>query len=211
MTRQSPVWYADCVGAVWRTAHFSFPEVIFLDISYTLLRSARKTLSLEIRPDGTLLVRAPKGLSEKAIRDFVASKESWILTKLRKYENRPPLPALTAAELAVLKQQAKEYLPGRVALYGPQVGVTWGRITIRAQKSRWGSCSRQGNLNFNCLLMLDPPEIRDYVVIHELCHRKHMNHSPRFWEEVERVCPDFLQHRKWLKDNGHLLIGRLPE
>ena len=185
--------------------------MIFLDISYTLLRSSRKTLSLEVRPDGTLLVRAPKRLSEKAIRNFVASKEGWILAKLRKYENLPPVPLLTEAELAALKQQAKEYLPGRVALYGPQVGVTWGKITIRAQKSRWGSCSRQGNLSFNCLLMLSPPEIRDYVVVHELCHRKHMNHSPSFWAEVARVCPAYQLHRKWLKDQGHLLIGRLPE
>lgn len=187
------------------------PEVIFLDISYTLIRSRRKTISLEIRPDGTLLVRAPKRMSDRAVRDFVASKEGWIRSKLAKYEGRPPLAQLTAEELSQLKQRAKEYLPGRVALYAPRVGVTWDKITIRAQRSRWGSCSRQGNLNFNCLLMLAPSEIRDYVVIHELCHRKHMNHSPAFWAEVARVCPAYLQHRKWLKDNGHLLIGRLPE
>ena len=188
---------------------FSVPEVIFLDISYTLIRSSRKTLSLEVRPDGTVTVRAPRRLSEKAIRDFVASKESWLREKLQKYES--PLPPLTAGELAQLKQQAREDLSRRVSLWAPQVGVSFERITIRAQRTRWGSCSNGGNLNFNCLLMLSPPEIRDYVVIHELCHRKHMNHSPGFWSEVAKHCPDYARHRKWLKDRGGALIARLPE
>ena len=188
---------------------FSVPEVIFLDISYTLIRSSRKTLSLEVRPDGTVTVRAPRRLSEKAIRDFVASKEAWLRGKLQKYET--PLPPLTAAELAQLKQQAKEDLSRRVSFWAPQVGVSFERITIRAQRTRWGSCSNGGNLNFNCLLMLSPPEIRDYVVIHELCHRKHMNHSPGFWSEVAKHCPDYARHRKWLKDRGGALIARLPE
>jgi predicted metal-dependent hydrolase len=188
---------------------FSVPEVIFLDISYTLIRSSRKTLSLEVRPDGTVTVRAPRRLSEKAIRDFVASKEAWLRGKLQKYES--PLPPLTAAELAQLKQQAKEDLSRRVSFWAPQVGVNFERIIIRAQRTRWGSCSNGGNLNFNCLLMLSPPEIRDYVVIHELCHRKHMNHSPGFWSEVAKHCPDYARHRKWLKDRGGALIARLPE
>ena len=85
-----------------------------------------------------------------------------------------------------------------------------GRITIRAQKSRWGSCSTLGNLNFNCLLMLCPQEVRDYVVVHELCHRKEMNHSERFWRELARVLPDYETPRKWLKTNGSGLIRRLP-
>ena len=89
------------------------------------------------------------------------------------------------------------------------MGVTYGRITIRNQVSRWGSCSSVGNLNFNCLLMLAPPEVRDYVVVHELCHRKEMNHSPAFWAEVEKMIPDYKAHKKWLKDNGTALISRL--
>ena len=182
-----------------------------MDIEYTLVRSSRKTLSLEITPEGKLLVRAPRRLPEKTIREFVLSKESWIRQKLRKVESRPVLPKLTPAELEALKRRAKEYLPGRVALYAPRVGVSYGRITIRAQRSRWGSCSREGNLNFNCLLMLCPSEVRDYVVIHELCHRKQMNHSPAFWVEVERIMPSCRLHRQWLKDNGSCLIARLPE
>ena len=181
-----------------------------MDIQYSVIRSSRKTVSLEIRPDGSVLVRAPRKLSDRAIREFVDSKAGWLRDKLQKYENRPALPRLTAGELDSLKKQAKDDLAARVARLAPLMGVSYGRITIRAQHSRWGSCSKAGNLNFNCLLMLTPPEVREYVVIHELCHRKEMNHSARFWAEVERVCPDFRTCRQWLKDKGAALIARLP-
>lgn len=100
-------------------------------------------------------------------------------------------------------------IPRRVEKYAPLVGVRVGRITIRNQVSRWGSCSAQGNLNFNCLLMLCPEEVRDYVVVHELCHRKQLNHSPAFWAEVERVLPGYKEQYRWLKENGSRLIRRL--
>jgi predicted metal-dependent hydrolase len=184
--------------------------VKILPLSYNVIRSSRKTVSLEICPDGSVLVRAPRRLSDRAIREFVTSKESWLREKLRKFENRPVLPRLTAGKLEKLKKQAKEDLVARVRRFAPQVGVNFGRITIRAQRTRWGSCSREGNLNFNCLLMLSPPEIRDYVVIHELCHRREMNHSREFWAQVEKVCPDYRRCRAWLKENGNGLIARLP-
>ena len=182
-----------------------------MEIPYTLIRSSRKTLSLEIRPDGTVLVRAPQRMPEQKIREFIAAKEGWLRDKLRRFENRPLLPPLTKQELENLKKQAKADLPVRAARFAPVVGVTYGQITIRAQKTLWGSCSARGNLNFNCLLMLTPEEVRDYVVIHELCHRKHMDHSPAFWAEVARVCPGYVRHRQWLLDNGNSLIARLPE
>ena len=106
----------------------------------------------------------------------------------------------TEQEIAELKKQAKKYIPGRVDYYAAQMHVSYGRIAIRCQKTRWGSCSQKGNLNFNCLLMKLPPEIIDYVVVHELCHRLQMNHSPKFWAEVEKVLPDYKKYRKWLKE-----------
>lgn len=176
-------------------------------LSYTLIRSDRKTISIRITPEGSVEVRAPKRMPESSIRAFVISKEDWIRKHL---QNKQPQPKLSSREVRALADQALKTIPARVAHYAPLVGVTYGRITIRNQKTRWGSCSAKGNLNFNCLLMLTPPEIQDYVVIHELCHRKEMNHSPRFWAEVARVCPDYAVHRQWLKDNGAALLARLP-
>ena len=106
----------------------------------------------------------------------------------------------TEAEITELKKQARKYIPVRVAYYAAQIPVSYGRIAIRCQKTRWGSCSQKGNLNFNCLLMKLPPEIIDYVVVHELCHRLQMNHSRQFWAEVEKILPDYRKRRKWLKE-----------
>lgn len=116
---------------------------------------------------------------------------------------------LTVKELRNLARDAAVYIPERVSFYASLMDVSYGRITIRNQKSRWGSCSSKGNLNFNCLLMLAPLEIIDYVVVHELCHRREMNHSPLFWHEVESVLPDYKKRRKWLKDNGEKLMRRM--
>ena len=80
---------------------------------------------------------------------------------------------------------------------------------IRRQRSRWGSCSSKGNLNFNCLLLLAPPEVFDSVVVHELCHRREMNHSERFYAEVLHVFPEYWQWNRWLKENGKLLMARM--
>ena len=121
---------------------------------------------------------------------------------------RAPL-RLTEEELAALVKQAKKVIPPRVAERARQIGVTYGRIAIRKQKSLWGSCSAKGNLNFNCLLMLCPEDVLDYVIVHELCHRKELNHSVRFWTEVARILPDYKQPLKWLKNEGQSIIARI--
>ena len=118
---------------------------------------------------------------------------------------------LTQQELDALKREAKLLIPERVRYYAAKLGITYGRVAIRAQHSRWGSCSSKGNLNFNCLLMLAPEGCRDYVVIHELCHRTHMDHSAEFWAEVERVMPDYKVFQRWLKDQGRILIKRMTQ
>ena len=116
------------------------------------------------------------------------------------------LPVRKDREFCRLKKRASIVISERVAHFAPLVGVDYGRITIRSQKTRWGSCSSKGDLNFNCLLLLAPPEVLDYVVVHELCHRKQMNHSPRFWAEVARIIPDYKTKVKWLKENGGRLM-----
>lgn len=184
-------------------------------ITYTLIRSARKTIGLEIRPDGSILVRAPYRLSREKVELFVRQHADWIYKHrqqvLQKQEERKsePVDRLTRTQLEELAARALEVIPKRVAYYAPLVGVTYGRITIRNQKTRWGSCSAKGNLNFNCLLMLASPEVLDSVVVHELCHRLEMNHSPRFYEQVRRVFPEYDRWNKWLKQNGGALIRRM--
>ncbi|MCI5857331.1 MAG: M48 family metallopeptidase [Agathobacter sp.] len=170
-----------------------------------IIRSNRKTIAIQVNPDCTVTVRAPKRIATRDIEQFVHEKEPWIRKHLAQMKERqaqnPPMEpqALTKEVLEELTARAKEYIPDRVAYFAKIVGVDYGRITIRHQKTRWGSCSSKGNLNFNCLLMRMPPEVIDYVVVHELCHRKEMNHSKAFWHEVEKVLPDYKRRRQWLK------------
>jgi len=180
-------------------------------IEYTLLRSARRTLGVEVSPEGEVIVRAPRLFPKYRIKAFLREKAAWIARAQARARSRIQAAAtqpLTAAELAALRAQAKAYLPGRAAYYAEKLGVDYGRITIRAQKTRWGSCSAQGNLSFNCLLMLAPPEAIDSVVVHELCHRRHMDHSPAFYAEVLRVFPDYHKWHGWLREHGPVLLAR---
>ena len=179
-----------------------------------IIRSGRKTISIEIRPDGDVWVRAPRRASRASIDLFVSRHEDWIRRHqarvLARAEAAREEQVFTEEELTELAERAKAVIPGRVRYYAPLIGVTYGRITIRNQRTRWGSCSAKGNLNFNCLLMLAPPEVLDSVVVHELCHRKEMNHSPRFYAEVLRVFPEYRRWHGWLKENGGALLRRLP-
>ena len=177
-------------------------------ITYRLVRSDRRTISIQITAEG-VLVRAPRRMTDGQIKAFVQSKESWIRAHL---QNRPaPVPAFSAEELAALVRQAKEVIPGKVAHYAALVGVRYDKITVRSQKTRWGSCSAKGNLSFNCLLMLVPEKVLDYVIVHELCHRREMNHSAKFWALVAQVLPNWRECRDWLRKNGTALIARLPK
>ncbi len=178
-----------------------------------VIKSSRKSVAMRVLPDCTAEVRAPLRMTEKEISDFVQKNAAWLQKQLAEAEERrrrlESVGLLTQEELESLAHQAAELLPERVRYFAEQVGVTYGRITVRSQKSKWGSCSSKGNLNFNCLMMLTPPEVRDYLIVHELCHRREMNHSPRFWAEVERVLPDYREREKWLKENGRDIIMRM--
>ena len=180
-----------------------------------MVRSSRKTIGLQIRDGETVIVRAPYKVTDSAIRDCLAKNRDWIekhLEKARQQQaERAAAPKLTQEQIRLLAQQALKDLPERVRHFAPLAGVRYGRITIRCQRTRWGSCSSQGNLNFNCLLMLCPEAVRDYVVVHELCHRIEMNHSDRFWQEVGRVFPDYRNARKWLRTEGKKLIAGLDD
>ncbi len=181
-----------------------------------VIRSKRKTLAIEIRPDMRVVVRAPEKIPQNEIMKFVEEKQNRIKKhlvqmyfKAEEIKKQKKEPALTNADIEKLCQKALSVIPDKVKYYAEIMGVTYGRITIRNQKTRWGSCSSKGNLNFNCLLMLMPDKVLDYVVVHELCHLKQMNHSKKFWKEVERYMPDYKNYKKWLNENGGALIERM--
>ena len=170
-----------------------------------VIRSARKTIGLQVKEDGEVLLRIPNRLSARALQDFLNREQSWIWQKAEQMQSRikqreatgaTPVGQLSREEL----EKIKEKIGSRVRYYSKIMGVTVGRITIRNQKTRWGSCSSKGNLNFNYQLYYLPEELLDYVVIHELAHRRHMNHSADFWAEVEKYCPDWKIYRKQLKE-----------
>jgi len=182
---------------------------------YPIVRSRRKTCAIKIKPDGSVIVYAPIGLPLSYVEAFIKDKESWIAKAREKMSERAQKNAsvrkLDDAEIAYLAADARRLLPPRVEHYAKLMGVEYNRITVRTQRTRWGSCSSKGNLNFNCLLMLAPEDVVDYVIVHELCHLKEMNHSNRFWAEVERVLPDYAASYDWLKRRGGELMAQLPE
>lgn len=183
-------------------------------VKFEVIRSNRKTMAIEIK-QGRLIVRAPMKATNADINACVLQHRKWIETHLAKAQAQQQAAAsvekLSMDDVRQLANQALKVIPERVRHYAPLVGVTYGRITIRNQRSRWGSCSSKGNLNFNCLLLLAPPEVIDSVVVHELCHRKEMNHSERFYAEVLRVFPDYRKWDKWLKENGSRLMSLMTE
>ena len=175
-----------------------------------VIKSRRRTLCASVK-DGVLTVRVPLSTSDADISRFLEKHRDGIDRLVKKAKEREKEKAsvrkLSPDEIDALYEKAKKLIPERVSHYASLVGVTYGRITIRRQRSRWGSCSSKGNLNFNCLLMLTPPEVVDSVVVHELCHRKEMNHSKEFYAEVLRVFPDYRKADRWLKENGSRIMA----
>ncbi len=168
--------------------------------SYTLIRSRRKTLSLEIQRDLTVVVRAPLRATRREIDAFVQSHEQWLAKHLeemaRRRENHPEPTPEQAQEL---RRRAHAVLPGKVAHYSAVMGVTPTRITITGARTRFGSCSAKDALSFSWRLMDYPEQAIDYVVVHELAHIVHKNHSPAFHALVASVLPDHLQRRALLR------------
>lgn len=175
------------------------------EIRVSVIRSARKSLGLEVRDANTVLARSPTRVSDRELKAFVENHRSWILEKTEvmaeREENRKSTPAPPPELLSKTDRMKIQLKIGkRVRHYCETMGVTVGYVTVKNQKTRWGSCSAKGNVNFNYQLAFLPDELLDYVVIHELAHRRHMNHSRAFWAEVEKYCPDYLERREQLKE-----------
>ena len=178
-----------------------------------VIRSGRKTLAMQVTDSEHLLVRAPWHVPQREIDLFLQQHADWIAlhlqkAALREQEKKACVP-FSPEEIRAMADRALEILPRKCASWAEKLGVTYRRVTIRNQKTRWGSCSREGNLNFNCLLMRCPENVQDYVVVHELCHRKEMNHSARFWQLVAQALPDYTASRGWLRTEGQKLIDRM--
>ncbi len=182
-----------------------YPE-LNINLTCRIIPASRRSISIRITPQKEILVRVPEWVSYRQLDALLCEKKDWIL---KTWQSIPDPPVLTVREqnqIAALEKRyrraAHEYIPARVAYFQQFTGGRYDKITIRDQKTRWGSCSSNGTLSFNYRLMLAPPKILDYVVVHELCHLKHMNHSPAFWQAVEDVLPDYRERKQWLKEHG---------
>lgn len=214
-----------------------------------IIRSQRKTLALIVKPNGSLIVRAPYRIAETSIREFVEDNALWIEKKQAEVQEIIPLPpkqyilgdifmylgnayplevvkgqeqpllleenfkiAESAQSYAALaferwyRTQARDILNECVDLYAKQYNLQYKKIRITSARSRWGSCSANGSLNFSWRLIMTPIEVVEYVVIHELAHTVFHNHSKRFWKKVQKIMPDYKERRKWLRKNGQRLM-----
>lgn len=163
-----------------------------MEIRYKLIRSSRRTLALEVTAEGELLVRSPRRTSERDIEKFVQSHRDWIIrATTRQKERREKHPEPTAAQLEEYRKKAVEWLPARVEHFADVMGVTPTGIRITNAKKRFGSCSPNNSLCFSLLLMGYPDDAIDYVIVHELAHILHHDHSAAFWETVAAFMPDY--------------------
>lgn len=175
-------------------------------IPYTLVKSSRRrSIAVCIDADGKMTVRSPYFVTNSMVERFLWEKKDWIYKHYLNILHTPAGVQENPLLVSKYKKYARKILESRVTYLQQFTGGQYTSITIRDQKTRWGSCSGRGTLSFNWRLILAPPEILDYVVVHELCHLTHMNHSKEFWALVESVIPDYKIKRKWLKENGHTL------
>lgn len=168
-------------------------------MNYDVIFSSRRTVALSIKNE-KLIVRAPHGMSKTKIEELIKKHEKWISKHVEiQAERNKKIPHLTAEEIAALKERAKIYLSDRTSYYADIMGLKYGRITITGAETRFGSCSGKGNICYSYRLLLYPKEAIDYVVVHELSHLVHMNHSRDFYRLVSSVLPDYKERKKLLK------------
>jgi len=213
-----------------------------------IIRSRRRTISLEITKDAALIVRAPLRAPDSTITNLIREKQGWIEKKMAEIRSRPVpqkkafvngepflflgkaysleilsgsdagislgeklyvgehrLPEIRSLIQAWYAQKAKEILPARVAGYSAILDYLPKKIRISDTRRRWASCSTSGTLSFCWRLVLAPPEVIDYVIVHELVHMRQPDHSPRFWEKVRAAMPDYEMRKRWLRENERML------
>jgi len=158
---------------------------------YETVRSGRRSISIEITKDARVLVRAPFFASKQSIEEFVAEHEEWIKKHLDVPKRKTISNVeLTAEQIKVLRQKAAAVLAERTEYFSELMGLVPASVKITSARTRFGSCSAKKGICFSLYLLLYPPEFIDYVVVHELCHLKHMNHGKRFHELLEEFIPN---------------------
>ena len=168
-------------------------------MEFEIIRSKRRTLCLQVKRDGSVLVRAPLHTSEKVIKDFVFSHTEWIKKKQELVKNAHIPEDFDKNQVKILKERAKNIIEPILEKYSILMGVSYEKVSINSAKTRFGSCSSRKTLNFSYRLALYPYEAIEYVCVHELAHLTEMNHSKKFWAIVEKYLPDYKERRKLLK------------
>lgn len=172
-------------------------------IAYVLRVGGRsRRISLAVSRDGKVIVSVPKARDEAQALAFLRVKSVWIVKKLDHIAAHPPAQkpvTRSSEEMKALRHVTRELVLRRLAFFNQLYQLSFQRITVKDQKTRWGSCSKEGNLNFNYRLAILPLALADYVAVHELCHLQELNHSKRFWDLVGKALPDYEERRKILK------------
>ena len=170
-------------------------------VHFVRMRQARRYV-MRVRPDGDLRVTIPRGGSRSEAERFVERHRLWAeRQRARMIAGRRP-----SVEVRALRSRAAAELPPQLLALAARLGLTVARVTIRDQRSRWGSCSAKGHIALNFRLLLMPADVREYVLVHELMHLKQPNHSRRFWRLVEGACPGFRDAERWLRTHGPSLF-----
>ncbi len=156
---------------------------------------------LRVEHDGRVRVTIPRGGSKREADAFVQRHTDWVARQ----RARLTPSAFGPDERAALRKRARAELPPRLMEIAAEHGLTVTGVSIRNQRTRWGSCGRDGNISLNWRLVLMPPAVRDYVLIHELMHLKRLDHSPAYWKLVAAACPHYRESRQWLRINGPAL------
>lgn len=172
---------------------------------HSIIRSRRRSISLVVTPEAKLIIRAPHRVPERYLQHLVVRKAAWITKKITQAKRygavSMPTKAQERVQFLTYQNQAQKLITSRVEHYSQQTGWRYAEVKITNTRSRWASCSPTGVLRFSWRLVHAPLDVIDYVVVHELAHIKHKNHSRVFWSAVAEIIPDYAQKRKWLREN----------
>ncbi|HKK54113.1 MAG TPA: M48 family metallopeptidase [Patescibacteria group bacterium] len=172
-------------------------------IKYKIINSYKaKHLRLALYLDKSIVITKPFLCSQKTAEKFINSKKNWIEKKLQHFDKLPQKRKFSREHYLKNKESARKIIKNKVDKYSKELALDYRKISIRDQKTRWGSCSKDANLNFNYKIILLPEHLQDYIIIHELCHLQELNHSKKFWDLVATICPDYKKHRRELKNTN---------